>query len=193
MKIYALGMLITGGILLAGCSSDEEKKPVPQEFINVPLYTANGMIPEDSKEKYAYNPDVKAYAVGRIVDAKSNTMREGGTVYRLEKPPQWNLIPQYDQNPAAIARTQMQEQYGDAMTGQIVHAMRSVDDMKGDTQQTLDNQVAINKKLEALKVELAKSSAEKKVMAENIKMLRDYIENLEKQLKDMQLSGGVRK
>ena len=115
---------------LVGCQSKAET-PEPKEYTSVPLYMAGQEIPGDSQEKYLTNASVKMYSVGRLVDPGSGTMREAGTVYRIETAPKWNLIPQHDANPESFARRKLQEQYADSMLGQM---NRSLSEMYSPTQ-----------------------------------------------------------
>ena len=65
------------------------------------------------------NPNLRAYAVGRYVDPHKRVMHEQHSVYRMEKLPEWNLLPQPDADPVLRAQKMRQERYADAATGQI--------------------------------------------------------------------------
>lgn len=116
---YAIIVTIASVVaVLTGCRARPENPP-PTEYTSVPLYMVGQEIPGDSQEKYLTNAAVKIYSVGRLVDLGTGTMREAGTVYRIEQSPQWNLIPQYDANPESFAKRQLQEQYADSLVGQM--------------------------------------------------------------------------
>ena len=134
---------------LVGCQSKPET-PEPKEYTSVPLYMAGQEIPGDSQEKYLTNASVKMYSVGRLVDPGSGTMREAGTVYRIETAPKWNLIPQHDANPESFARRKLQEQYADSMLGQMNRSLSETREVKHGLDTLQRNMSEIDRRHQAL-------------------------------------------
>lgn len=192
----ALVLVVFSAVALAGCSSAKPEKPEPREYTSVPLYMAGQEIPADSQEKYLTNASIKMYSVGRLVDPGSGTMREAGTVYRIETAPQWNLIPQYDANPEAFARMKLQEQYADSMLGQMNRSLSETRDVKHGLDAVQKNMSEIEEKHlmltqenVTLKTELQKQKENMVNLLDGIRKMQKYIELLELQLKDRNTMG----
>lgn len=176
--------------LLSGCKSREEL-PKPKEYTQVPLYMAGQEIPADDQEKYLTNAGVKMYSVGRIVDPGSGTMREAGTVYRIEQAPAWNLIPQYDANPESFARKRLQEQYADSLIGQMNRSLSETREVKHgldhvrQTVSGVDRKYdALDKENAALKEEIRRQHENMKGLLNSMKKMQKYIEILEEKIND---------
>ena len=189
---HKLPMLFAGlsAILFAGCQS-KEVIPVPKEFTSVPLYMAGQEIPGDSQEKYLSNATVKMYSIGRLVDPGSGTMREAGTVYRIETAPKWNLIPQYDANPESFAKRKLQEQYADSMIGQMNRSLSETREVKRGLSFVQQDMSAIERKCQDLSSENLQLRKELKKQSENtvnllngIKKMQKYVELLEQRFND---------
>ncbi len=189
---YFLAATVITATCLTGCrSKSPNSKPKPKEYAQVPLYMAGQQIPGDSQEKYLSNAEVKMYSVGRLVDPGSGTMREAGTVYRIEAAPQWNLIPQYDANPESFARKQLQDQYADSMTGQMNHALtetrevrHSLDVVRQEVANTGRSIEQLSGENAQLKKELQKQNDNITNLLDSMKKMRKYIELLELRISD---------
>ena len=177
-------------VALVGCQSKPET-PEPKEYTSVPLYMAGQEIPGDSQEKYLTNASVKMYSVGRLVDPGSGTMREAGTVYRIETAPKWNLIPQYDANPESFARKRLQEQYADSLIGQMNRSLSETREVKHgldhvrQTVSGVDRKYdALDKENAALKEEIRRQHENMKGLLNSMKKMQKYIEILEEKIND---------
>ena len=195
----AWGIVSVG--LLAGCSSNPPEKPPVKEYAAVPLYMAGQEIPGADQEKYLYHGSVKMYSVGRLVDPGSGTMREAGTVYRVESAPQWNLIPQYDADPESFARNAMRQQYADALEGQMLRTVAVTREMKEELDAARDELRQTREKcaeLEQAKTELlkqiGKDREDNKLAVQNMRLMQRYIQKLEQRINDLKIqSFGGRK
>lgn len=191
MKQNMLALLAGfSAVALVGCQSKAET-PEPKEYTSVPLYMAGQEIPGDSQEKYLTNASVKMYSVGRLVDPGSGTMREAGTVYRIETAPKWNLIPQHDANPESFARRKLQEQYADSMLGQMNRSLSETREVKHGLDTVQRNMSEITSRHQALaeenlllKKELKKQNENTVSLLNGIKKMQKYIELLEQRLND---------
>ena len=96
--MIACASLVAGAI--TGCKTEEPLPEPPKEYIHVPVQLVAGAIPGGSQEKIMSNPNLRAYAVGRYVDPHKRVMHEQHSVYRMEKLPEWNLLPQPDADAA---------------------------------------------------------------------------------------------
>ncbi len=177
-------------VAFSGCKS-KEKLPVPKEYTSVPLYMAGQEIPGDSQEKYLTNSTVKMYSIGRLVDPGSGTMREGGTVYRIEKAPQWNLIPQYDANPESFAKQKLKEQYAYTLAGQMNHSLSEsrkvrseIVSVQRDMSEIERSHKALTEENIALKKELKRQSENTVNLLNGVKKMQKYIELLEQRIND---------
>ena len=178
-------------IIISGCKSKEIK---PKEYTSVPLYMAGQEIPGADQEKYLHNGSVKMYSVGRLVDPGSGTMREAGTVYRVESAPKWNLIPQYDANPESFARKQLLEQYADGVSGHISQSLEASREIRKDQIQTRNDIKVLEEKcrmlLDAnsnlLKM-MRKNREDAQLSVENMKLMQQYIRKLEKRMDDLKI------
>ena len=197
--LCAWGIVSVG--LLAGCSSNPPEKPPVKEYAAVPLYMAGQEIPGADQEKYHYHGSVKRYSVGRLVDPGSGTMREAGTVYRVESAPQWNLIPQYDADPESFARNAMRQQYADAIEGQMLRTVAATREMKEELDAARDELRQTREKcaeLEQAKTELlkqiGKDREDNKLAVQNMRLMQRYIQKLEQRINDLKIqSFGGRK
>ena len=127
MKMNMMMVIGTAAIagMICGCKTEELPEP-PREYVNVPIQYVAGAIPADSQEKVMSNPNLRAYAIGRYVDPGFRVMHEQHSVYRVERMPAWNLIPQPDADPVLRAQKMRQERYANAATGQIERATAEV-------------------------------------------------------------------
>lgn len=177
------GLLIT--LVCAGCKSKEV--PPPPEFVNVPVYVAAQTIPPDDQGKIRSNPVMRSYAVGRYVDPnRRSVMHEQHTIYREEQSPRWNLIPQPDADPILMAQRAKEERYANAMSGQIVIAVKDMRETKDMVRKVLDSQSS----QEAKTQELAKLIDEMKkrygIVSGNLTRASEYINKLEAELGKLQ-------
>ena len=177
--------------ILSGCKSKTVK---PQEYTSVPLYMAGQEIPGADQEKYLHNGSVKMYSVGRLVDPGSGTMREAGTVYRVESAPKWNLIPQYDANPESFTRKQMQEQYADSVSGHISQSLAASREIRKGQIETQKEIRQLEEKCRLLQEAntnllkiLRKNQEDSQLSVENMKLMQQYIRKLEKRMNDLKI------
>ena len=177
-------------LLVTGCSSTQ-KENQPKEYTSVPLYMAGQEIPGDIQEKYLSNASVKMYSVGRMVDPGSGTMREAGTVYRIETAPKWNLIPQYDANPESFARKQMKEQYAQTLVGQMNYALtetrsvkKSMIDFQNNLEQTAQMLDKLFKENGQIRKDLENQDENTLKLLDSLKKMQKYIELLEQKVND---------
>ena len=193
MKFQTILSLIIPAVALivSGCRSKEIK---PKEFTSVPLYMAGQEIPGADQEKYLYNGSVKMYSVGRLVDPGSGTMREAGTVYRIESAPKWNLIPQYDANPESFARKKMLEQYADSAGGHISQSLAASREIRKGQLETQKEIKALEEKCRllqeansALLKMIRKNNEDAKISVENMKLMQTYIRKLESRMEDLKI------
>ncbi|MBQ6598729.1 MAG: hypothetical protein IJH79_14350 [Lentisphaeria bacterium] len=193
MKAQTILSLIIPAVALivSGCRSKEIK---PREYTSVPLYMAGQEIPGADQEKYLYNGSVKMYSVGRLVDPGSGTMREAGTVYRIESAPKWNLIPQYDANPESFARKKMLEQYADSAGGHISQSLEASREIRKGQIETQKEIKALEEKCRllqeantALLKMIRKNSEDAKISVENMKLMQTYIRKLESRMEDLKI------
>ena len=183
---------VSAMMFLAGCQSSKEVKP--KEFTAVPLYMAGQEIPGDDQEKYLYNPAVKMYSVGRLVDTGSGVMREAGTIYRIETAPKWNLIPQYDANPESFARKKFQEQYADSAAGQVRQSLALSREIRQEQAGTRDELARLEEKCRQmseanakLRELIRKYNEDSKIAVENMKLMQQYIRKLESSIEDLRI------
>lgn len=193
MKAQTILSLIIPAVALivSGCRSKEIK---PKEFTSVPLYMAGQEIPGADQEKYLYNGTVKMYSVGRLVDPGSGTMREAGTVYRIESAPKWNLVPQYDANPESFARKKMLQQYADSAGGHISQSLAASREIRKGQLETQKEIKALEEKCRllqeantALLKMIRKNSEDAKISVENMKLMQTYIRKLESRMEDLKI------
>ena len=191
--VHAIPSVICASAMmfLAGCKSKEIK---PKEYTQVPLYMAGQEIPGDDQEKYLYNPSVKMYSVGRLVDTDSGVMREAGTVYRIESAPKWNLIPQYDANPESFARKNFQEQYADSAAGQVSQSLTLSREIRQEQADTKDELARLEEKYRQireaeseLREQIRKNNEDSKIAIENMKLMQQYIRKLENSMEDLKI------
>lgn len=192
--VHAIPSVICASAMmfLAGCKSKEEVKT--QDFTAVPLYMAGQEIPGDDQEKYLYNPAVKMYSVGRLVDSDSGVMREAGTIYRIETAPKWNLIPQYDANPESFARKKYQEQYADSAAGQVRQSLALSREIRQEQADTKDELARLEEKYRQireaeseLREQIRKNNEDSKIAVENMKLMQQYIRKLESSIEDLKI------
>jgi len=188
MNVKLISFCLATGISAALCGCKSEPLP-PKPYLSVPMFMAGQEIPADSQEKYLYNSSVKMYSVGRTVDPATGTMREAGTVYRVEQAPQWNLIPQYDADHESFARLQKQEAYGNVLAGQVASASAQSKEARAQVRALQQQNAALNKSLSELadsnaklKADLQKRDEEMKKMVDNMKLLTTYVEKLERRI-----------
>ena len=190
-KMFYFALAFTSlALSVTGCSSSSKEIP-PKEYTSVPLYMAGQEIPGDAQEKYLSNAGVKMYSVGRIVDPGSGTMREAGTVYRIETAPRWNLIPQYDANPESFARKQFKAQYAQTLAGQMSHTLaetRSVKAAVTDYQRWFEQSAKmfddVFKENEKMRKDIERQHENTRNLLESLKKMQRYIELLEQKVND---------
>lgn len=175
-----------------GCNSKPQESPVPREYTQVPLYMAGQEIPGDSQEKYLTNASVKMYSVGRLVDPGTGTMREAGTVYRVEEAPRWNLIPQYDADPESFAKKKLQDQYADSLAGQMNRSLSETRSVRNSLDSVRQDMAASDQNLKKLadenlqlKDELKKQNQNTLNLLNSMKKMQEYIEILERKINDI--------
>ena len=188
--LYSSLTLSALALLITGCSSTK-KEIKPREYTSVPLYMAGQEIPGDAQEKYLSNAGVKMYSVGRIVDPGSGTMREAGTVYRIEAAPRWNLIPQYDANPESFARKQLKEQYAQTIVGQMNYALsetrvvkESMEKVQSKFNQTHKMFDEVFKANNQMRKDIEQQNENSRILLESMKKMQKYIELLEQKVND---------
>lgn len=198
--ILTLTAAVAAVLLMNGCRS-AKKEIKPKEYTSVPLYMAGQEIPGADQEKYLYNGSVKMYSVGRLVDPRTGTMREAGTVYRIESAPRWNLIPQYDANPESFARKSLKDQYADSMEGQINQTLAAAKEIKAELSRTRTEMLLLEEKcsnLQKVNAELSmlikKEQDDNKISIQNMRLMQKYIQKLERRIEDMRMQnfGGGR-
>src|SRR5471030_2908531 len=95
MKIKIL--LLVPALALAGCQAltkQEATAPPPPPIEPAAVPVAGTELDQNNTEKVRVSESLKAYPVGRLVDASdSNVMHEAHTVYRREAGANWNLNP----------------------------------------------------------------------------------------------------
>ena len=182
-------LLICTAAVVSGCRSKEIN---PKEYTSVPLYMAGQEIPGDDQEKYLYNGTVKMYSVGRLVDPGSGTMREAGTVYRIESAPKWNLIPQYDADPESFAKKKMLERYADSAGAHISQSLEASREIrKGQIENSkeierLEEKCRLLQEANAeLRELIRKNSEDAKISVQNMKLMQGYIRKLENRIEDL--------
>lgn len=169
-------------LYFAGCQS-EPPIPPPQEFINLPVYTAAQQIPADSQEKYMTNPVLRAYAIGRYIDPTTKTvMHEEHTIYRMSKAPEWNLIPQPDAEPLRQPEISGQERYADIMAGQINRAANDLEAARREVAELLARQQNDGSSLDQFRLELEELQKRYAVIVENLQKTSDYVNRLEQKI-----------
>ena len=190
-KMFYFALAFTSlALSVTGCSSTPKEIP-PKEYTSVPLYMAGQEIPGDAQEKYLSNAGVKMYSVGRIVDPGSGTMREAGTVYRIETAPRWNLIPQYDANPESFARKQLKEQYAQTIVGQMNYALsetrvvkESMEKVQSKFDQTHKMFDEVFKANNQMRKDIEQQNENSRILLESMKKMQKYIELLEQKVND---------
>ena len=190
-KMFYFALAFTSlALSVTGCSSSSKEIP-PKEYTSVPLYMAGQEIPGDAQEKYLSNAGVKMYSVGRIVDPGSGTMREAGTVYRIETAPRWNLIPQYDANPESFARKQLKEQYAQTIVGQMNYALsetrvvkESMEKVQSKFDQTHKMFDEVFKANNQMRKDIEQQNENSRILLESMKKMQKYIELLEQKVND---------
>ena len=191
--ILTLTAAVATVLLMNGCRSSK-KEIKPKEYTSVPLYMAGQEIPGADQEKYLYNGSVKMYSVGRLVDPGTGTMREAGTVYRIESAPKWNLIPQYDANPESFARKKIQEQYADSAAGQVRQSLALSREIRQEQADTKDELARLEEKYRQireaeseLREQIRKNNEDSKIAVENMKLMQQYIRKLENSMEDLKI------
>lgn len=182
-------------VLLAGTGCRSKTPEIqPRDYTAVPLYMAGQEIPADDQEKYLHHGTVKMYSVGRLVDPASGTMREAGTVYRVESAPRWNLIPQYDANPESFARKAMKEQYADSVLGQMSRTMTAAREVQREVTDSRAELDRLQKMYDALKQENAKllkqiqkGQEDDRMALQNMRLMQKYIQKLERRVEDLKM------
>ena len=190
-KMFYFALAFTSlALSVTGCSSTPKEIP-PKEYTSVPLYMAGQEIPGDAQEKYLSNVGVKMYSVGRLVDPGSGTMREAGTVYRIETAPKWNLIPQYDANPESFARKQLKEQYAQTIAGQMNYALsetrivkESMEKVQSKFDQTQKMFDSVFKANDQMRKDIEQQNENSRILLESMKKMQKYIELLEQKVND---------
>lgn len=186
MKMNMMMVIGTAAIagMICGCKTEELPEP-PREYVNVPIQYVAGAIPADSQEKVMSNPNLRAYAIGRYVDPGRRVMHEEHSVYRVERMPEWNLIPQPDADPVLRAQKMRQERYAEASVGQIERATAEVRNTQRLVNTLLEGQ-ALQKEQAAELVNCLEAMKKRYgVLSENIFRTSEFARKLEEELKKM--------
>jgi hypothetical protein len=191
-----LTFLFTATLLCSCASTKKQSQPkiVQKDYTSVPLYMAYSAIPQDSQEKYLYNPKIKVYSIGRRIDPATNILYEAGTVARIEQGPTWNLIPQHDTNPVTLVRKEYLDAYSNPLTGLVSTSINNSKAIQKSIKSTeekvhyLTTSLNESKKLnKELATSLEKRTLENQKILENLKLMKQYIEKLEQNIDDLKL------
>ena len=199
-NVFATFMLFLLAFLISvttGCNSTKKAKTPPiikKEYTSVPLYMAYSAIPQDSQEKYLFNPKIKVYSIGRRLDPETNILYEAGTICRIEKNPTWNFTPQMDVNPVSLAKKEYLENYSNPLTGLISTSIKNTNTLQQSVKTTeeklnylitsLEESKKLNTKLAS---KLEARTLENQKIIENMKLMKSYIEKLEQNIDDLKL------
>ena len=186
MKMNMMMVIGTAAIagMLCGCKTEELPEP-PREYINVPIQYVAGAIPADSQEKVMSNPNLRAYAIGRYVDPGLRVMHEQHSVYRVERMPAWNLIPQPDADPVLRAQKMRQERYANAATGQIERATAEVRNTQRMVNSLIEGQALQKEQAAELVSSLEAMKKRYGVLSENILRTSEFARKLEEEVKKL--------
>ena len=186
MKMNMMMVIGTAAIagMLCGCKTEELPEP-PREYINVPIQYVAGAIPASSQEKVMSNPNLRAYAIGRYVDPGLRVMHEQHSVYRVERMPAWNLIPQPDADPVLRAQKMRQERYADAATGQIERATAEVRSTQRMVNSLIEGQALQKEQAAELVSSLEAMKKRYGVLSENILRTSEFARKLEEEVKKL--------
>lgn len=161
-----------------GCSSPKQKP----EIVNyVPVGISNTQIPADSQEKVRINPIVKSYAVGRRV--YNGSMCESHTIYQEVQSSTWNLAPQPDTQPLLMAQELKQERYADSSLGRIEAVLCQIKNSNQDMENKLKKISELEAEIKKFKEENSQAIKRDQLMAENISMLKKYIDTIKSEAK----------
>ena len=199
-NVFATFMLFILAFLISvttGCNSPKKAKTPPiikKEYTSVPLYMAYSAIPQDSQEKYLFNPKIKVYSIGRRLDPETNILYEAGTICRIEKNPTWNLTPQMDVNPVSLAKKEYLENYSNPLTGLISTSIKNTNTLQQSvktTEEKLNYLITTLEESKKLNTKLASKlearTLENQKIIENMKLMKSYIEKLEQNIDDLKL------
>ena len=181
--MIACASLVAGAI--TGCKTEEPLPEPPKEYIHVPVQLVAGAIPGGSQEKIMSNPNLRAYAVGRYVDPHKRVMHEQHSVYRVERMPAWNLIPQPDADPVLRAQKMRQERYADAATGQIERATAEVRSTQRMVNSLIEGQALQKEQAAELVSSLEAMKKRYGVLSENILRTSEFARKLEEEVKKL--------
>ena len=186
MKMNMMMVIGTAAIagMICGCKTEELPEP-PREYVNVPIQYVAGAIPADSQEKVMSNPNLRAYAIGRYVDPGRRVMHEEHSVYRVERMPAWNLIPQPDADPVLRAQKMRQERYADAATGQIERATAEVRSTQRMVNSLIEGQALQKEQAAELVSSLEAMKKRYGVLSENILRTSEFARKLEEEVKKL--------
>ena len=186
MKMNMMMVIGTAAIagMLYGCKTEELPEP-PREYINVPIQYVAGAIPADSQEKVMSNPNLRAYAIGRYVDPGLRVMHEQHSVYRVERMPAWNLIPQPDADPVLRAQKMRQERDANAATGQIERATAEVRNTQRMVNSLIEGQALQKEQAAELVSSLEAMKKRYGVLSENILRTSEFARKLEEEVKKL--------
>ena len=189
--MIACASLVAGSI--TGCKTEELLPAPPKEYIHVPLQLVAGAIPGGSQEKIMSNPNLRAYAVGRYVDPHKRVMHEQHSVYRGEKLPEWNLIPQPDADPVLQAQKMRQERYADAATGQIERAAAEIHEMRQTVLMLLESRDVQKQQADTLLRNFETLKKQYGVLSGNMVKTSEFVNSLEGELKKLKQENEVLK
>lgn len=194
MKMNMMMVIGTAAIsgMLCGCKTEELPEP-PREYINVPIQYVAGAIPADSQEKVMSNPNLRAYAIGRYVDPGFRVMHEQHSVYRVERMPAWNLIPQPDADPVLRAQKMRQERYADAATGQIERAAAEIHEMRQTVLMLLESRDVQKQQADTLLRNFETLKKQYGVLSGNMVKTSEFVNSLEGELKKLKQENEVLK
>lgn len=172
-------------LCLIGCSSvPKDTGPKAQTFVNIPMTVAGTAIPGDSQEKYLINPRIRSYAVGRLVN-KDGTMHEQHSVYRVIADPEWNLTPQPNASPSALAQKQYEQRYALAMLGQINRALNEAQNTENNIRKALSVNALSKVGQEKRKNEITQLRKRQKIIADNLKSLSEFFKMMNDKIDTM--------
>ena len=194
MKMNMMMVIGTAAIagMLCGCKT-EELPELPREYVNVPIQYVAGAIPADSQEKIMSNPNLRAYAIGRYVDPGFRVMHEQHSVYRVERMPAWNLIPQPDTDPVLRAQKMRQERYADAATGQIERTAAEIHEMRQTVLMLLESRDVQKQQADTLLRNFETLKKQYGVLSGNMVKTSEFVNSLEGELKKLKQENEVLK
>ena len=112
-------------------------------------------------------------------------MHEQHSVYRVERMPAWNLIPQPDTDPVLRAQKMRQERYANAATGQIERATAEVRSTQRMVNSLIEGQALQKEQAAELVSSLEAMKKRYGVLSENILRTSEFARKLEEEVKKL--------